>query len=69
MATPKKKVSKARRNMRRFSCAYELDPVTWTKDGETGEPVRPHRVTVATSAAYVAARKAKKAAKGKAAQK
>lgn len=69
MATPKKKVSKSRRNMRRFSYKYNLDPVSWTKDGESGDIVRPHRVTVETAAAYVAARTAKKAAKGKSASK
>jgi ribosomal protein L32 len=65
MAVPKKKVSKSRRNMRRFSAAYALDPVTVTTDGE-GNQVRPHTVTLATIDAYIAARKQRKAARSSA---
>jgi ribosomal protein L32 len=62
MAVPKKKVSKSRRNMRRFSTAYKLDIVTVTTD-VTGELVRPHTVTMASLDAYIAARKQRKAAR------
>jgi ribosomal protein L32 len=64
MAVPKKKVTRSRRNMRRFSAAYELDPVTVITSPISGDVTRPHRVTVATAAAYVEARNAKKAARG-----
>ena len=66
MAVPKKKVSRSRRNMRRFSAAYQMDPVTIITSPISGDPTRPHRVTVATAAAYVEARKAKKAARASA---
>jgi gliding motility-associated-like protein len=36
MAVPKKKVSRSRRNMRRYSAAYQLDPVTWTNSVVSG---------------------------------
>lgn len=63
MATPKKKVSRSRRNMRRFSAAYELDPVTLTAN-DAGEKVRTHRVSSkAAVGAYIAARSARKAAR------
>lgn len=65
MAVPKKKSSRSRRNMRRFSCAYQMDPVA-TTTGLDGNPVRTHTVTMATLAAYVEARKAKKSASKKA---
>ena len=61
MAVPKKKVSRSRRNMRRFSAAYELDPVTWTTSAISGDQVRPHSVTLSTVDAYVKARAEKKA--------
>lgn len=64
MAVPKKKISRSRRNMRRFSSAYELDPVAWTK--LDGELVRPHTVTIEKLDAYLEARKARKAAKASA---
>jgi ribosomal protein L32 len=63
MATPKKKVSRSRRNMRRFSAAYEMDPVSWTTGSIEGQLVRPHRVTVETLDAYIAARAQRKSAK------
>lgn len=62
MATPKKKVSRSRRNMRRFSTAYKLDTVTLIT-GADGEITRPHRVTLESAAAYVAARNQRKAAR------
>ncbi len=62
MAVPKKKVSRSRRNMRRFSTAYKLDTVTVTTDS-TGEQVRPHTVTLDTLDAYIAARKQRKSAR------
>lgn len=66
MAVPKKKVSRSRRNMRRFSTAYQLDPVTVTSD-VNGEHVRPHTVTLATLDAYIAARQQRKTARKSAA--
>lgn len=44
MAVPKKKVSRSRRNMRRFSAAYELESPTYTTCPECNETVRTHRV-------------------------
>jgi ribosomal protein L32 len=63
MATPKKKVSKSRRNMRRFTGGNKLAPVTLTVNPETNEPTRPHRVTLDSIAAYIKARDERKAAK------
>ncbi len=63
MAVPKKKVTRSRRNMRRFSAAYQLDPVTVITSPLTGEMTRPHRVTVETIAAYVEAKKQRKVAR------
>ncbi len=48
--------------MRRFSCAYQIDPVANTT-GIDGTAVRTHTVTLANVAQYVEARKAAKAAK------
>ena len=62
MAVPKKKSSRSRRNMRRFSCAYKIDPVENTT-GADGVQVRTHTVTLASLAAYVEAKKTKKEAK------
>ncbi|MBL7716745.1 MAG: 50S ribosomal protein L32 [Bdellovibrionales bacterium] len=45
MAVPKKKVSKSRRNMRRFSTAYKLDPITLVTSPIDQEKTRPHRIT------------------------
>lgn len=44
MATPKKKVSKSRRNMRRYSCAYKFVPTATTSCAACGDFHRPHRV-------------------------
>lgn len=65
MAVPKKKISRSRRNMRRFSCAYQTDPVAYTA-GVDGNAVRTHTVTLETLGAYIEARKAKKAARASA---
>lgn len=62
MAVPKKKISRSRRNMRRFSCAYQIDPVANTTAAD-GTQVRTHTVTLANVAQYVEARKAAKAAR------
>jgi ribosomal protein L32 len=43
MAVPKKKSSKSRRNMRRFSAAYQLETTTITNCPTCNEPVRTHR--------------------------
>lgn len=73
MAVPKKKVSKSRRNMRRFSVAYRLDTVTIVKDPETGESIRPHSVSrknlETQVAAYVARKQAARKAPAKSAAK
>lgn len=66
MAVPKKKVSRSRRNMRRFASGNRMDPVTVITSAETGEVTRPHRVTLATIDSYVESRaKAKGSAKPK----
>jgi len=44
MATPKKKISRSRRNMRRFAAGNALEKVTLTNCPACSEPVRPHRV-------------------------
>ena len=44
MATPKKNVSKSRRNMRRFSGGNALDKPTTVTCPSCSEPTRPHRV-------------------------
>ena len=63
MATPKKKISKSRRNMRRFSPVYRLDHVELTTSSINGEVTRPHRVTMATIDGYLAEQKRTKAAR------
>ena len=62
MAVPKKKISRSRRNMRRYSCAYQIDPVAYTTSAD-GVQVRTHTVTLANVAQYVEARNAAKAAR------
>lgn len=59
MAVPKKKSSRSRRNMRRFSAAYQIAPVAITKNSE-GTQVRTHTVTLDTIASYLEAKKAAK---------
>ena len=44
MAVPKKKVSRSRRNMRRFASGNKLSPVTTVFNEQTQQTVRPHRV-------------------------
>ncbi|MGZ3697778.1 MAG: 50S ribosomal protein L32 [Bdellovibrionota bacterium] len=44
MAVPKKKVSRSRRNMRRFAAGNKLDKTTTTTCPNCSEPTRPHRV-------------------------
>lgn len=62
MAVPKKKISRSRRNMRRYSSAYQMDPVAVTTATD-GSQVRTHTVTLETLGAYLEARKARKDAK------
>jgi ribosomal protein L32 len=45
MATPKKKVSKSRRNMRRFASGNQLDKPTYVVSPVDEHLTRPHRVT------------------------
>ncbi len=44
MAVPKKKVSRSRRNMRRFASGNKLDKPTVTTCPSCSEPTRPHRI-------------------------
>jgi large subunit ribosomal protein L32 len=44
MATPKKKVSRSRRNMRRFAAGNRLEKTTTVICSSCSEPTRPHRV-------------------------
>lgn len=45
MATPKKKISKSRRNMRRFAAGNRLDKTNTSMTCKScNEPTRPHRV-------------------------
>lgn len=46
MAVPKKKSSRSRRNMRRYSAAYKMDPISGTTCSFTHEPVRAHTVSM-----------------------
>jgi ribosomal protein L32 len=46
MAVPKKKSSRSRRNMRRYSAAYQLDPISETTCQFTHTPVRAHTVSI-----------------------
>ncbi|MEN9724174.1 MAG: Ribosomal L32p protein family [Pseudomonadota bacterium] len=57
MATPKKKISKSRRNMRRKSAVYRADPITTVLSPITHEPTRPHRMTLETIDQYIAQKK------------
>lgn len=63
MAVPKKKVSRSRRNQRRHSIAYQLDPVTASKDPFVHEPVRAHTVSMKTIREGLYQPRAKKSAK------
>jgi large subunit ribosomal protein L32 len=44
MAVPKKKVSKSRRNMRRFASGNKLGKPTVVTCPSCSEPTRPHRI-------------------------
>lgn len=44
MAVPKKKVSRSRRNMRRFAGGNRLEKTTVVTCPSCSEPTRPHRV-------------------------
>jgi large subunit ribosomal protein L32 len=44
MAVPKKKVSKSRRNMRRFAGGNRMEKITLSTCPGCNEPSRPHRV-------------------------
>jgi len=44
MATPKKKISRSRRNMRRFAAGNKLDKTTVKTCPSCSEPTRPHRI-------------------------
>jgi large subunit ribosomal protein L32 len=44
MATPKKKVSRSRRNMRRFAGGNQLAKPTVVTCSSCSEPTRPHRI-------------------------
>lgn len=44
MATPKKKVSRSRRNMRRFAAGNRLGKTTVVTCPSCNEPTRPHRI-------------------------
>jgi ribosomal protein L32 len=46
MAVPKKKSSRSRRNMRRYSAAYKLDPISESTCEFTHTPVRSHTVSI-----------------------
>ena len=64
MATPKKKVSRSRRNMRRFSSGNKLG-VTTVVTNKDGELTRPHRISRAglyNGKQIITTRKAHKAA-------
>ena len=44
MATPKKKISRSRRNMRRFAAGNQLEKTSVVLCKSCNEPTRPHRV-------------------------
>jgi ribosomal protein L32 len=46
MAVPKKKSSRSRRNMRRYSAAYKMDPISETTCQFTHNVVRTHTVSI-----------------------
>lgn len=46
MAVPKKKSSRSRRDMRRYSAAYELDPISASTCKFTQAPVRAHTISM-----------------------
>lgn len=63
MATPKKKVSRSRRNMRRFAAGNKLGKTTVVTNKE-GELTRPHRISLSglyNGQQIITTRKARKA--------
>lgn len=60
MATPKKKVSRSRRNMRRFAAGNKLGKTTITTCPSCSEPTRPHRVCACGTYAGKTVKAAKK---------
>jgi ribosomal protein L32 len=46
MAVPKKKSSRSRRDMRRYSAAYKMDPVTESTCRFTQNVVRSHTISM-----------------------
>ncbi len=70
MAVPKKKTSRSRRNMRRYSAAYKLDPIAETTCNFTHDVVRTHTVSMKAikEGLYVAPAKKAKVAKTKSVQ-
>jgi ribosomal protein L32 len=46
MAVPKKKTSRSRRNMRRYSAAYKMDGISETTCAFTHNVVRTHTVSI-----------------------
>ncbi len=46
MAVPKKKSSRSRRDMRRYSCAYKMDPIAETTCKFAHVPARTHTVSM-----------------------
>ena len=62
MATPKKKISRSRRNMRRFAAGNKLEKTTVVSCTSCGEPTRPHRVCACGAYAGKAVLPSKKAA-------
>jgi len=46
MAVPKKKSSRSRTGMRRYSAAYKMEPIATTTCEFTHNPVRTHTVSI-----------------------
>lgn len=46
MAVPKKKTSRSRRDMRRYSAAYKMDPISESTCAFTHAPARSHTVSI-----------------------
>lgn len=44
MPTPKKKISRSRRDMRRYGSTHEITPVQVVTCSSCGDATRPHRV-------------------------
>lgn len=61
MAVPKKKSSRSRRDMRRYSAAYKLEDAAGTTCEFTHIPVRTHTVSIKAIKAGLYVKRAKKA--------